>query len=131
MAIEAARQAIQKGDATQRRMPAFGFPVAVLKKFGEDEIGEMAGAKAKGVGFLAAAAALGLFVIGFLGLAAAAALDLVLPRWASLLIVGVAYLFIAVIAALVGRQALKTNVSPRTKQTVKEDVEWAKQQLRR
>ncbi len=98
----------------------------------KQELGEMAGAKAKGAGFLAAAALLVLFVIGFLGLAAAAALDLVLPRWAALLIVGAVYLLIAAIAALIGRRALQTSTSPeRTKQTVKEDVEWAKQQLRR
>lgn len=98
----------------------------------KQELGEMAGAKAKGAGMLAAAAVLGLFVLGFLGLAGAAALDLVMPRWAALLIVGGVYLLIALMLGLVGRRALAARTSPeQTKRTVKEDVAWAKQQLRR
>ena len=53
----------------------------------KQEIGEMVGTRAKAVGVFGAAAVLGLFVIGFLGLAGAEALDLVLPRWAAMLIV--------------------------------------------
>lgn len=98
----------------------------------KQELGEMAGEKAKGTGLLAAAAVLGLFVTGFLGLAAAAGLDVVLPQWVAFLIVAGTFLLLAAIAVLAGRRALGTNVSPeRTKQTVKEDIEWAKQQLRR
>lgn len=124
----------------RRRLPelvrSIGSDLSLLVRqqgeLAKQELGEMAEAKAKGAGFLAAAAVLGLFVVGFVGLAAAAALDLVLPRWAALLIVGVAYLLLAGIAALIGRRELGTSVSPeQTKQTVKEDVEWAKQQLRR
>lgn len=98
----------------------------------KQELKDIAGAKAQGAGFLAAAAVLGLFVIGFLGLAAAEGLDAALPRWVSFLIVGVVFLLLAAIAAMVGRRALGSSVNPeRTKQTVKEDVEWAKQQLKR
>jgi len=98
----------------------------------KQELRGIAAEKATGGGLLAAAAILGLFVIGFLGLAGAAALDLVLPRWAALLIVGGVYLLLAVIAAVVGRRALAAPTTPeRTKQIVKEDVEWAKQTLKR
>ena len=45
----------------------------------KQEIGEMVGTRAKAVGVFGAAAVLGLFVIGFLGMAGAEALDLVLP----------------------------------------------------
>ena len=97
------------------------------------EIADMAGAKARGAGLLAAAAVLGLYVLGFVGLAAAAALDLVLPRWAAHLIVGGVFLLIAVLAGLAGRRALTAGgaTPERTKETLREDVEWAKQQLRR
>ena len=96
------------------------------------EMKEIAARKAVGGALLGAAAIFGLFVIGFLGLTGAAALDLVLPRWAALLIVGGVYLVLAVIAALVGRSALAKSATPeRTKQRVKEDVEWAKRRLQR
>jgi len=73
-----------------------------------------------------------LFVLGFVGLAGAAALDLVLPQWAAYLIVAGVYLTLAAIAALVGRQALTAPATPeRTKQAVKEDLEWAKSKLQR
>ena len=102
--------------------------VAIAKQ----EFRGIAAEKAAGGGLLVGAAILGLFVIGFLGLAGAAALDLVLPRWAALLIVGGVYLLLAVIAAVLGRQALAAPATPeRTKQIVKEDVEWAKQTLKR
>jgi len=98
----------------------------------KQELRGIAAEKATGGGLLVGAAILGLFVIGFLGLAGAAALDLVLPRWAALLIVGGVYLLLAVIAAVLGRQALTAPATPeRTKQIVKEDVEWAKQTLKR
>ena len=53
----------------------------------KQEIGEMVGTRARAVGVFGAAAVLGLFVIGFLGMAGAEALDLVMPRWAAMLIV--------------------------------------------
>lgn len=99
----------------------------------KQEMGAMARARARGVGALAAAAVLGLFVVAFLGLSAAAALDLALPRWASLLIVAAAFLVFAVIGVLLGRRWLRTpgSATARTKETLREDVEWAKRQLRR
>ena len=96
------------------------------------EMKEIAARKAMGGALLGAAAICALFVIGFLGLTGAAALDLVLPRWAALLIVGGVYLVLGAIAALVGRTALAKSATPeRTKQRVKEEVEWAKRRLQR
>jgi len=98
----------------------------------KQEMKEKAGEKAFGGGLLLAAGILALFVLGFLGFAGAAALDLVMPTWAAFLIVAVVYLIGGVIAALVGRQAVSTPAAPeQTMQTVKEDVEWAKSKLRR
>ena len=98
----------------------------------KEEMRGIAAEKATGGALLAAAAVFALFVLGFASLAGAAALDLVLPRWAALLIVAGIYLVLAVIALLIGRNALAAPATPeRTKQTVKEDLEWAKRKLQR
>jgi hypothetical protein len=98
----------------------------------KEELRGIAAEKATGGALLAAAAVFALFVLGFASLAGAAALDLVLPRWAALLIVAGVYLVLAVIAVLIGRNALAAPATPeRTKQTVKEDLEWAKRKLQR
>lgn len=99
----------------------------------KQEVGETAKARARGAGALAAGAILVLFVVGFLGLSGAAALDLVLPRWAANLIVAGAYLALALVAVTLGRGWMKAprGTTERTKETLREDVEWAKRQLRR
>ena len=98
----------------------------------KEEVRGIAAEKATGGALLAAAAVFALFVLGFASLAGAAALDLVLPRWAALLIVAGIYLVLAVIAVVIGRNALAAPATPeRTKQTVKEDLEWAKHKLQR
>ena len=98
----------------------------------KEEMRGIAAEKATGGALLAAAAVFALFVLGFASQAGAAALDLVLPRWAALLIVAGIYLVLAVIAVLIGRNALAAPATPeRTKQTVKEDLEWAKRKLQR
>jgi Putative Actinobacterial Holin-X, holin superfamily III len=98
----------------------------------KEEVRGIAAEKATGGALLAAAAVFALFVLGFASLAGAAALDLVLPRWAALLIVAGIYLVLAVIAVVIGRNAIAAPATPeRTKQTVKEDLEWAKHKLQR
>jgi putative superfamily III holin-X len=79
------------------------------------------------------AGVIGLFVLAFLGLAAAAALDNWVRPWASRLIVAGVYLLIAAAAGLFAMQRIKKPpIAPKqTVRTVKEDVEWAKAQLKR
>jgi hypothetical protein len=86
------------------------------------------GAAAFGVG-----AVFGLLLLIFLGLAAAEALDLVFAPWLSRLIVAGVFLLLASVAALIGMEKMKRpSLAPEeTKRTVKEDVEWAKAQLKR
>jgi len=69
----------------------------------------------------------------FGALAAAAALDLVLPAWAAALIVAGAFVLLAAPAALLGVRRMKApSLKPEeTVRTVKEDVEWARAQLKR
>jgi membrane protein len=90
-------------------------------------------ARAKAAGAFAAAAVLALFVVGFLGLAAAEALDGLMRPWASRLVVALCFLLLAGVAGVFGmRRAKRPSLSPEeTKRTVKEDVEWAKRQLKR
>jgi len=99
----------------------------------KQEIGEMVGTRAKAVGVFGGAAVLGLFVIGFLGMAGAEALDLVLPRWAAMLIMAVVFALLAAVAIVVARGWLRSSASKPelTQESLKEDVRWAKQQLKR
>ena len=99
----------------------------------KQEIAEMAGARAKAVGVFVAAAVLGLFVIGFLGITGAEALDLILPRWASMLIVAGVFALLAGVAIVLARGWFRsTGSKPElTQESLKEDVRWAKQQLKR
>ena len=96
------------------------------------EVTEAASAKATGVGLLVASGVMALFGLGFIAAAGSAALDLVLPRWAAHLIVAAVFVLITVILVLIGKSALKQPAKPElTQKTLKEDAEWAKQQLRR
>jgi len=99
----------------------------------KQELMEAVVARLMGAGVLAAAGLFAIFLVGFLGLAAAAALDLVLPAWAAALIVAGAFALLAAPAALFGtRKMKKPPMAPEeTVRTVKEDVEWARAQLKR
>lgn len=99
----------------------------------KQEIGEMVGTRAKAVGVFGAAAVLGLFVIGFLGMAGAEALDLVLPRWAAMLIMAAVFGLLAAVAIVLARGWLRSGATKPelTQESLKEDVQWAKQQLKR
>jgi hypothetical protein len=97
------------------------------------EILEAVTARLVAAGALGAAAVMGLFIVGFLGLAAAAALDNVVRPWASRLIVAGGFLLVAAGAAAFAVPRLKRPpIAPEeTKRTVKEGMEWAKTQLKR
>jgi uncharacterized membrane protein YqjE len=75
---------------------------------------------------------LGLYALGFLLLAAVHALSLAVAPWLASLIVGVVVLAISLALVSVGRNRLKqVKVVPeKTVETVKENVQWAKQQIR-
>jgi hypothetical protein len=86
-----------------------------------------------GAAALGAGAFFGLMLLIFLALAAAEALDLVFAPWLSRLVVAGFFLLLAAGAGLFGlRKMKKPSLAPEeTKRTVKEDVEWAKAQLKR
>ena len=78
----------------------------------------------------------GLFGVGaFAALTACliAALDQVMEIWLAALVVAVAYAVIAAVLAVTGKQKVKQAVPPvpeQAKDSVKEDLEWAKTQAR-
>ena len=97
------------------------------------EIVEALLAKAKAAVALAAAGIIGLMVLVFAGLTAAAALDNVLPPWGSRLVVTGGFALLAIVAVLFGLARLrKPGLMPEeTKRTLKEGEEWAIAQLQR
>jgi len=99
----------------------------------KQEIIEAIMARVMAAAALGIAGLFGLFVLLFGALAAAAALDLVLPAWAAALIVAGAFVLLAAPAALLGVRRMKApSLKPEeTVRTVKEDVEWARAQLKR
>jgi fatty acid desaturase len=97
------------------------------------EVTEAATTRATGAGMMGAAAVIALFAVGFVAAAIAAALALVLPVWAAILIVAALLLACAGVLVLVGRRTLRTAPPPtdRTRETLKEDARWARQQIAR
>jgi predicted lipid-binding transport protein (Tim44 family) len=86
----------------------------------------------KGAGTLGAAGFLGYLAAIFASLTLMFLLDLFLPLWAAALIVTALYGLIGFVLFSRGRRQLKT-IDPKPRQTVetlKEDVQWAKDQTR-
>ncbi len=96
------------------------------------ELKEDAAAAGRGIGFIAAGALVGLVGFIFLMLAVAYLLDQWIEEfWISAGIVGLALAVVAAVLAQSGRSKLRAaNLKPeRTIDTLKEDKEWAKQQI--
>ncbi|HEY3264892.1 MAG TPA: phage holin family protein [Actinomycetota bacterium] len=95
------------------------------------EASEAASVRATGAGMMAAAAVLCVFAVVFIAAAASAALDLVLPRWAANLIVAVVLLVVASLLVLIGRRMIRNAPAPaaRTREMLKEDARWVRQQI--
>ena len=89
--------------------------------------------RAAGAGMMAAAGVVALLAFGFAAAAGAAALALVMPTWAAILIVAAVLLAIAGVLVLVARRAIRKAppMAERTRETMKEDARWAKQQIAR
>ncbi len=79
-----------------------------------------------------AAAVLALYMVGFFGVAGAMGLKRVVPDWAAWLIVGGVFLVLTAVAGLIARsQATKGSEAPSVAtDKIKEDVAWAKQQIK-
>ncbi len=96
------------------------------------EIVEALVARMRAAGTSVVAGIVVLIAVVFVGAAAAAALDSVMAPWASRLIVAGGFLIVAAIALMVGMSRRAPPLAPeKTVETVKEDIEWAKAQLKR
>jgi uncharacterized membrane protein YqjE len=87
--------------------------------------GKLAG---KGAGMLGGAAAAGLLALGALTAALITLLDDAMATWIAALIATVLWAIVAAVLAKAGQKALKraTPPAPQTVETVKEDIQWAK-----
>jgi uncharacterized membrane protein YqjE len=97
-----------------------------LAKAEVTEKGKRAGA---GAGMLAGAAVVALAVVGGLMATIILVLDLAMPAWLAALITTLLFAAVAGALAMVGRQRLREAGPPvpeRAKESVKEDVRWAK-----
>ena len=86
-----------------------------------------------GAGLFGAAGAIGFLALAALTTCIILALDAVMPAWLAALLVAVVYGAIAAVLVIQGRTKVKQAVPPvpeQTVQTVKEDVQWAKTQMR-
>ena len=88
------------------------------------------GRAGKAGGLLGGAALAGYMVVVLLSFAAAWGLAEVMPEGFAFLIVGVVWAAVAAALFVSGRKQLSAvqAVPPQTKQSLKEDVEWARQQ---
>jgi len=95
------------------------------------ELKEDATAAGKGIGYLVAGGLIGLVAFTFVALAAAALLDKWMQTWLAVAIVAVALAVIAAILAMSGKSRLDASrLKPeQTIESLKEDREWAKQQI--
>jgi uncharacterized membrane protein YqjE len=89
------------------------------------EKGKVAG---KGAGLLAGAAVFGLLALGALTAALIALLDKAMATWVAALIVMALWAVVALVLAKAGQKSLQraTPPVPQTVETVKEDIQWAK-----
>jgi uncharacterized membrane protein YqjE len=87
--------------------------------------GKVAG---KGAGMLGGAAVAGLLALGALTAALIALLDKAMATWVAALIVMALWAIVALVLAKAGQKSLKraTPPAPQTVETVKEDIQWAK-----
>jgi uncharacterized membrane protein YqjE len=93
----------------------------------KQELGGQVKEKATGAAIIAIAGVFGLLALMFVLLAVRDGFDTFLWTWVADLLTAAVLLIVGAVAALVARKKLATPISADlTKQTVKEDIEWAK-----
>jgi hypothetical protein len=95
------------------------------------EVKEAATDKAIAAGTMIGAGVLGLFILAFVGVTGAKALELVLPAWLAWLIVTLVYTLVAGVLVAVGISRAKRPVMEQTRAAFEESKEWAKGQVNR
>jgi uncharacterized membrane protein YqjE len=93
------------------------------------ELGEKGKRAGIGAGMFGGAGLFGVAAFAVLTVAIVAALDLAMPLWLAALIVTVVYGIVAAVLAQTGKQKVQEAGPPvpeQTRDSVKEDVQWAK-----
>jgi len=97
------------------------------------EIKEEVAHAGKGAGMMSGAGIAALFGLQMLSLAAAWAVDLALFRWTAFLVVGAVWIAVALVLFSKGKRQLsdaKPFPPPKTVETLKEDAQWVKDQMK-
>ena len=93
----------------------------------KQEIGQSVGEKVKGGVIVAIAGVMAFFALIFFLFAIRDGLDVPFPTWLADLLTGVILLILGALAIVVAKRKLATPIkADLTKQTIKDDVEWAK-----
>ena len=118
------------GELLGRLSQDFGELVTTQVDLAKVEIKEEVTRAAKGGGLLGGGAVAAVLALLLLSHALAWGLSEIMDAGFAFLIVGLLWAVVAAILALQGRNKLQqaTPVIPNTKETLKEDVEWARQQ---
>jgi uncharacterized membrane protein YqjE len=97
-------------------------------KLAQAEVTEKGKVAGKGAGMLAGAGVGALLGLGALTAMLIIILDSFLPLWLAALIVTLLWFAVAAVLAMSGKKALQaaTPPAPQTVETVKEDIQWAK-----
>jgi len=117
------------GDLVSRMTRDFGDLVSTQVELAKVELKDEIKQAGTGAGLLGGGAFAAYLAVLLLSFAAVSALDEAMPLGVGFLIVGLVYAAAAAVLFLQGRNKLSTvNAVPETKQSLKEDVAWAKQQ---
>ena len=117
------------GELLSRVTDDFSQLVRTHVELAKVEIKEEVSKAGKGAGMLTASALAGYLTIILLSFAAAWGLTEVVPEGVAFLIVGLVWAAITAALALRGKKELQQiQAPPQTKETIQEDVQWAKQQ---
>src|SRR3954465_4440548 len=101
-------------------------------KLAQAEVTQKGKVAGKGAGMLAGAAVTALLALGALTALLIIVLDSFMALWLAALIVTLLWAAVAGVLAMAGRNALRaaTPPAPQTVETVKEDIQWAKNPTR-
>jgi uncharacterized membrane protein YqjE len=100
-------------------------------RLAKTELSEETQKTIRAAAFLVAGGLLGLYALGFLLLSAVYALAIVLPDWLAPLLVALLVAVVAGALLMIGRNRLKSvSPLPKTVSSVKEDIQWAKNQTK-
>jgi hypothetical protein len=117
------------GELVSRLTSDFGDLVSTQVELAKVEIKDEVRQAGRGAGFLTGAGVTGYLALTLLSFAAAWGLAEVMPEGFAFLIVGAVWAIVAAVLFKTGRSQLDAvRGAPETKESIKEDVEWAKHQ---